>query len=923
MRYLFLLLSLFCVSVFGQHTNYVDPRIGSEGLGRVFIGPSCPFGMVKPSPDCTSRNNSGWAPMPEQVNGFGQVHVSGTGGGCKYGNILIQPFTGPLEGTSHIDYRVNEDIRLGYYGTTYQKSGIQVEVTTAERASFYAFTFKEGDEANLLVDAGFYLGETNNPEGRESQQFVGSEIQVLNEHAVSGYSRIRGGWNNGKAYTVYFYVEADQPIQTYKTWKELTQVQVAQHQQAEGLGLSSASSQYDDGHKTGALVSFGSQRNVQVKVGISFVSERKAKENALKEIPHWDFNRVYQDLLGKWEKTLYKIELSESTSEEYKRMFYTGIYHTMLMPVDRTGDNPGWNDDESYYDDFYAIWDTYRTSTPLITLLEPDREVAIVNALLNIYKRDGYLPDARSGNSNGRTQGGSNAEIVIADALAKGLTGIDYDQALEAMLKDATMPPGGNEEAEGRGGLVPYLQKGYIPYGIPRAGTRTVEYSFCDWAIAQVAKHLGKNDLYERYMKQSQSWKNLWRADYRQDGVNGFVMPKDEEGNWLDDISFGHSKYMIPTFLYTPDTSYEGPWYMPWWSCFFYEASSWEYSLSVPHDVPGLIEACGGPAAFEKRLDTFFDFSKGYYNVANEPSFLTPCLYNWLGKPERTSRVVRDIVRKYYNASSNGLPGNDDSGAMSSWLVFHMMGLYPNAGHDYYLLHAPLVREVSWKLSNGNGLRITAQGDLENGELQQITWNGKPITDGRISHQQLMEGGELSFTLSPVKKNRQKSVLQKEKNISLEGEKKNYTYLFTYSLHGQTRRFSVNLEKKGDSLVFDWGIERNLKWWTGTYTMSANALENARQLCYVQPLDGQHISLETETFGLLSRAAWREIKTKGKCHYNQVEYQLVSEEDGKLYLRDLQENSEMMVADDEELPIIWSMQNNPVEINWRVTFLHQ
>ena len=162
-------------------------------------------------------------------------------------------------------------------------------------------------------------------------------------------------------------------------------------------------------------------------------------------------------------------------------------------------------------------------------------------------------------------------------------------------------------------------------------------------------------------------------------------------------------------------------------------------------------------------------------------------------------------------ATSNGLPGNDDSGAMSSWLVFHMMGLYPNAGHDYYLLHAPLVHEVSWKLSNGNGLRITAQGDLENGELQQITWDGKPITDGRISHQQLMEGGELSFTLSSVKKNRQKSVLQKEKNISLEGEKKNYTYLFTYSLHGQTRRFSANLEKKGDSLLvhaadFCWGL---------------------------------------------------------------------------------------------------------------------
>jgi predicted alpha-1,2-mannosidase len=859
--------------------------------------------------------------MPEQVNGFGQVHVSGTGGGCKYGNILIQPFTGALEGTSHIDYREKEDIRLGYYGTTYQKSGIQVEVTTAERASFYAFTFKEGDVANLLFDAGFYLGETSNPEGREAQQFVGSEIQVLNEHAVSGYSRIRGGWNNGKAYTVYFYAETDQPIQTYKTWKELTQVQIAQNQKAEGLGLSSASYQYDDGHKTGALVSFGSRRKVQVKVGISFVSERKARENALKEIPHWDFNRVYQNLLEKWEEPLSKIELSESTSEDYKRMFYTGIYHAMLMPVDRTGDNPGWNDKESYYDDFYAIWDTYRTSTPLITLLEPDREVAIVNALLNIYKRDGYMPDARSGNSNGRTQGGSNAEIVIADALAKGLKGIDYNLALEAMLKDATTPPGGNEEAEGRGGLMPYLQNGYIPYGIPRAGTRTVEYSFCDWAIAQVAKHLGKKDLYEQYMHQSRNWKNLWRTDYTQDGVKGFVMPKGTDGNWLDHITFGHSKYMKPTFLYTPDTSYEGPWYMPWWSCFFYEASSWEYSLSVPHDVPGLIEACGGPDAFEKRLDTFFNFEKGYYNVANEPSFLTPCLYNWIGKSEKTSKVVRDIIQKYYSAAPDGLPGNDDSGSMSSWLVFHMMGLYPNAGHDYYLLHAPLVREVKWKLSNGKTLRITTEGNLENGVLQQITWNGKQVENGRITHQQIMEGGVLSFTLKTDKKNRQKFTPQLEKNISLVREKKSYTYLYTFSLHGQTRRFSVNLERKGGNLVFDWGIERNLKWWTGTYTMTANALENARQLCYVQPLNGQHLSLETETFGVLSRAAWREIKKNGKCLFNRVEYQLVSQEDGKLLLRDSQEKSEMVVADDEELPIIWSMQNNPVEINWKVDLL--
>lgn len=242
-------------------------------------------------------------------------------------------------------------------------------------------------------------------------------------------------------------------------------------------------------------------------MGISFLSMQKAKFNAHSEIPHWSFEKVHQDLLGQWEQLFQKIEIDPSTPLAKKRMFYTGLYHTMLMPVDRTGENPLWSDPEPYYDDFYAIWDTYRSSSPLITLIDPKREADIVRSLVNIYKRDGYMPDARSGNSNGRTQGGSNAEIVIADAFVKGLKGIDYELALEAMLKDATVPPGGNEEAEGRGGLIPYLELGYIPHGIDRAGNRTVEYSYCDYAIALVAKGLGKEDLYQRYLKQSENWK--------------------------------------------------------------------------------------------------------------------------------------------------------------------------------------------------------------------------------------------------------------------------------------------------------------------------------------------------------------------------------------------------------------------------------
>ena len=709
-------------------SQYVDPRIGSEGLGRVFIGPSCPYGMVKPSPDCTPSPNSGWLPMPERVDGFAQVHVSGTGGGPKYGNVLVTPFGNGMDRVNHYDYREYETIRLGYYDTQFKQNGIRTEITTANRASFYRFTYPEDSLKSLAVDAGFFLGENPVPDAREAQQFVGSEIQVLSDHEVAGYTRIRGGWNNGKAYTVYFYAETDRPFVQSLTWK--------------GNRITEAQSQYDSAEKTGALLRFAkNDKVVQLKVGISFLSMQKAKINAHSEIPHWSFEKVHQDLLGQWEQLLQKIEINPSTPLAKKRMFYTGLYHTMLMPVDRTGENPLWSDPEPYYDDFYAIWDTYRSSSPLITLIDPKREADIVRSLVNIYKRDGYMPDARSGNSNGRTQGGSNAEIVIADAFVKGLKGIDYELALEAMLKDATVPPGGNEEAEGRGGLIPYLELGYIPHGVDRAGNRTVEYSYCDYAIALVAKGLGKEDLYQRYLKQSENWKNLWRSDYEHEGAKGFIMPRDKEGNWLDSIPFGHSTRMQPKFKYTPVT-FEGPWYTPWWGMFFYEASSWEYSLSIPHDVPGLIEKCGGAADFEKRLDIFFD--KGFFNVNNEPSFLTPCLYHWLGKPWRSSDRIREIIAKNYNDGPVGLPGNDDSGAMSSWLAFHMIGLYPNAGQDYYLIHTPLLESTTFHLEGGKEFKVVAKGlSDKNCYIQGVTLNGKDYPYSVLRHKDIMAGGEL------------------------------------------------------------------------------------------------------------------------------------------------------------------------------------
>jgi len=717
----------------GSHHQYVDPMIGSQGSGRVFIGPSCPFGMVKPGPDCGTSPNSGWLPFPKEVTGFSQVHVSGTGGGPKYGNILIMPFSGNLGKLDQSSVRKEENIKLGYYETVFEDNDIKTEITTGDRLSFYRITYPENAIRALKIDPGFFLGEQEEPNAREAQQFVGSEIEIVSETEVRGYSRIRGGWNNGPAYTVYFYAVFDQPITEYVTWKG--------NQLFPGVAA-----QFDEGKKTGTLIAFGNgTKLLNVKIGISFLSSLKAKANIDSEVPHWNFEKVLSSLEQKWEALLSRIDISPDATEDQKKMFYTGLYHTMLMPVDRTGENPLWTNDDPYYDDFYCIWDTFRSSNPLITLIAPEREIEIINAMLNIYQHDGYMPEGRSGNANGRTQGGSNAEVLIADAFVKGLKGINYELALEAMLKDATVPPGGNEEQEGRGGLTEYLRLGYVPYGIDRAGNRTVDYAYNDYNIAVVAKGLGKTYIYEEYIKHADNWQNLWREDYEDHGATGFIMPRDASGNWLDELVFGHSKIQKPAFTYTPLMN-ESPWYDCWWCVFLYEGTSWEYSFSIPHDIPEVIRKSGGKDAFHKRLDTFFD--EGFYNVANEPSFLTPCLYHWIGRPDLSSERIYSIITENFNASRKGIPGNDDSGAMSSWLVFHMMGLYPNAGQAYYLLNSPILKESAIHLDNDKDFRIVAKNlSDKNRYIKSAKLNGKPFNQAWICHEDVINGGELVFEM--------------------------------------------------------------------------------------------------------------------------------------------------------------------------------
>jgi predicted alpha-1,2-mannosidase len=713
-----------------QYYKFVDPMIGSEGDGNIFVGPSGPYGMVKPGPDCKKSSNSGYSPdLATTIFGFSQTHVSGTGGGPKYGNISVMPFAGDFESIKQESLRENEKAELGYYGVLLKKWTIQAEITASHRVAFYKFGFKNQGKKAIKIDAGEFLGESNIPDGREAQQFVGSEIEVISDTEVRGYSRIRGGWNNGRAYTVYFTAIFDKPCSKFSTFKN-------------GQLFPNQKTQIDAGQKTGAMFYFDDQKqdSIKVKIGISFISPMKAKQNIENEIPHWQFEKTLAETRAKWEDLLKRIEIDECATNSQKVMFYTALYHTMLMPVDRTGENPGWENTTPYYDDFYAIWDTFRSSNPLITLISPSREVDIINALIQIYRRDGYMPDARSGNSNGRTQGGSNANVLIADAFVKGLKGINYTLALEAMLKDANCPPGGNEEAEGRGGLTDYNSLGYVSSNFVRAGNRTLEYAYNDFCIATVAKGIKRKGEYPRFMKQADNWLNLWR-DIEDNGARGFIMPKAPNGKWIDSIACNESNGRMTYIPYTP-LAQDWPICLCWWCGFFYEASSWEYSLSVPHDVAMLIKKSGGNEAFQKRLDILFD--KGFYNVGNEPSFLSPNLYHWIGRPDLSSNRIRQIINKYYNSSRSGIPGNDDSGSMSSWLAFHMMGLYPNAGQSYYLINAPFVKKTVIHQENGKDFVITAKNFSDkNIHIKSATLNGQAYEKSWIEHQDIVNGGEL------------------------------------------------------------------------------------------------------------------------------------------------------------------------------------
>ncbi|ADV81861.1 GH92 family glycosyl hydrolase [Terriglobus saanensis] len=694
-----------------DYTRNVDPFIGVDWGGNTFVGSAIPYGVVKVGPDMQTfdgrRSGFGYS-SSGVILGFSHLHLSGAQG--KYGNILVAPVTGPLDLNDIKTPRTDEVNRVGYYAAKLTRYQVQAELTSSRRVGFHRYTFPASQQSHITINVASALSLGTD---WQAQKFLGAEVHLTSNHEVQGVARFTGGWNRGGEYKVYYYMTLDTPANATHTWsgKDLTTAQDVT------VGANTP---------VGASFDFATKANqvIQAKVGISFISAEQAKHNVQQEVPAWNFATVRNAATGLWNSELAKLSLS-GESDSQRRQLYTAMYHIMLMPTDRTGENPDWQSSEPYYDDFYCIWDTFRTSSPLLTLISPDRQRDILRALIDIYRHTGYMPDARSGNDNGRTQGGSNANVVVADAWVKGLKGIDYETAFAAMVHDAEVPPT-DQQKEGRGGLKDYNEKGFVTLADERSGSRTAEYSYDDFAISEVACGLGKAKEAALYASRAHNFEHLWDKDMSVEGFKGFMRPRNPDGSWA------------PPYLVVRGT----------WPDFFYEGDIWTYSIYAPQDMRRLIEMAGGNEAFAHRLD--WTFLRRHFDVTNEPGFLLPVLYNYAGRPDKTADIVHMTLEKAFADNRAGIPGNDDSGAMSSWLIFSTLGLFPIAGQDVYLISTPSIPDASLSLGNGKKLRILSKNldpDGLNRYVQSATLNGVDLPNSWFRHAQIKDGATLILTM--------------------------------------------------------------------------------------------------------------------------------------------------------------------------------
>ncbi|KAK4501134.1 hypothetical protein PRZ48_006940 [Zasmidium cellare] len=737
----------------GNHNfQYVDPLIGSYNGGNVFAGASLPFGMAKAVADVSGQNTAGWSYDYSNVTGFSALHDSGTGGQPSMGNfpISVQPecahdsVNGCTFGTKYgraVNYR-NGSIKAhpGYFSLGLV-NGVDAEMTVTEHTALYNFHFGPNVSSPL-----FLLDLTDLQDSRQN-----ATIEVNPDTGrIKGNGTFLPSFGVG-SYQSYFCADfKGASIRDTGIWVNERGGTDQKH-----LFVNRGYSLFYI--QAGGFVRFRKPSNgtIQARMGESFLSTDQACQNAEQEIPHWNFNKVKTDAETAWKQRLDGIVVQPGgVCDAMQKTFFTGIYRTMLSPQNYSGENPLWQSSEPYFDSFYCIWDSFRTTFPFLTISQPDALAQMVRSLIDTYTHLGWLPDCRMQFCKGYSQGGSNADVVIGDAYVKNLSGIDWNQAYRAVVNDAENEPF-DWGVNGRGGLQSWKRLGYIPvndYDYLGFGpafhsvSRSLEYAYNDFCIAEMARGLGHHTDYERYLSRSANWRNLYKPNqtsFYPNGTStgnftGFFQPRNLNGTWgfqspfacspLDTIFCSYSSNPTETF----------------------ESSIWEYQFYVPQDQATLIRTLGGPAAFISRLDYLHE--SGLLDIGNEPSELTCFQYHYAGRPGLSSARLRTYIPSHFNSSVNGLPGNDDSGASGSFLAFAMSGLFPVAGQNVYLIIPPYFESVSYvhpitgKTATIRNVNFKA-GDPDRIYVQSARLDGKSYSRSWVTHEFFTGGGTLELVL--------------------------------------------------------------------------------------------------------------------------------------------------------------------------------
>ena len=742
-RLTILTLLLSCLTLSAQeadYTKYVDPFIGTADYSATHPGAVVPHGMMAVVPfnvtgselNRYDKDNRWWSTPYDIRNKYsvGFAHGALSGVGCpEMGAIITMATTGAMQADAALRGSTYSDevAKPGYYATTYDRFNVRAEATATDRASVERYTFNEGGEANIIIDLGTAL---SNESGAMLRQVSATEVEGMRLLGTFCYT-------NQAVFPVYFVARISQPATKVRYWKrqpEMTGVEAAWSGDSGQYKIYESYSREIMGDDIGVCFSLGEVEpgtEVEVRVGISYVSIEGARRNLEAECGQQSFDDVLLGAQRSWRNALGRIRV-EGGSDADRTIFYTALYHALLHPnsvsdVDTKYPKMESGSMGSGYNRYtvFSLWDTYRNLHQLLTLVYPDRQSDMVRTMVDMSKEWGWLPRWELYGRETFTMEGDPAIPVIVDSYLKGIRDFDVEAAYAAMKRSATTPGKDNPI---RRDIDPYIERGYIPVGVfaqdmsgDNSVSHALEYYVADNALATFAREMGDEEFAREMERRASGWRNYYSVK------DGAMRPIDKSGEFVGDFDPAAGANFSNTIG-------------------FHEGSSWNYTFFVPHDIEGLIKVMGGGKKFVERLEWVFE--NGHYDPTNEPDIAYPYLFSRVkGYEYLTQEWVRRLLDENYTTEPDGLPGNDDTGTMSAWAVFSMMGIYPDCpGEPYYTITTPRFERVEMDTDYGT-IVITTEGKGDHIRRNGVELGGKSINRFRISHEELMKAKELNLKL--------------------------------------------------------------------------------------------------------------------------------------------------------------------------------